>query len=244
VIPPLAPPAERMSLAVQEQMHEGETTNGQPQEPEPKVESPMHKGAHFSPDRLYRYALWRDWSSWSNMRTLVVIGLNPSTADENDDDPTIRRCIGFAKREQCGRLVMLNLFALRATDPRVMKAHPEPIGPDNDAVIRHWTRDEYDWSSIVVAAWGVHGAHMDRAMAARLLTPQLYCFGVTKDGHPRHPLYLRADTPLVRYPLTERAPVLAVDRSRSIPQSLTALALTPSPPAERERARTLEEPND
>jgi hypothetical protein len=177
----------------------------------------MHKGAYFSPDRVYRYMLYRDWASWSNMRTLVVIGLNPSTADENDDDPTIRRCIGFAKREGCGRLVMLNLFALRATDPRVMKAHRDPIGAENDAVIRHWTRDECDWSSIVVAAWGVHGVHMGRSVTVRLLTPQLYCLGVTQTGQPRHPLYLHGDAPLVRYPLTERAPVPAVDFSRSYP---------------------------
>jgi hypothetical protein len=217
---PLTPRRDHMDAETpQQQQDEGWTENGQPQEPEPSRSAPVRKGAHFSPDRQYRYALWRDWSSWSNMRTLVVIGLNPSTADESEDDPTIRRCIAFAKREQCGRLVMLNLFALRATDPRVMKAHDEPVGFENDAVIRHWTRDEYDWSNIVVAAWGVHGVHMGRSLTVRLLTPQLYCFGVTKDGHPRHPLYLRNDTPLVRYPLTERAPVPAVDPSRSPPNA-------------------------
>jgi len=86
-------------------------------------------GATFSTDRVYRYALWRVWDA--ALPSFVVIGLNPSTADETENDPTIRRCIGFAKREGCGGLVMLNLFAVRATDPRVMMAHPEPIGPDN-----------------------------------------------------------------------------------------------------------------
>jgi hypothetical protein len=217
-------------MTMHEQKQDLSTTENGQLESSSTRDATVHKGAHFSPDRQYRYMLYRDWASWSNMRTLVVIGLNPSTADETEDDPTIRRCIAFAKREQCGRLVMLNLFALRATDPRVMKAHAEPIGPENDAVIRHWTRDEYDWSNIVVAAWGVHGSHLNRAITARLLTPQLYCFGVTKDGHPRHPLYLRADTPLVRYPLTERAPVLAVDRSRSSPKNALAPAVFGTPP--------------
>lgn len=158
--------------------------------------------AHFSSDRLYRYSLYRDWDRWQNMRSFVVIGLNPSTADEFVDDPTIRRCIGFAKREGCGRLVMLNLFAIRATDPKVMLAHAAPIGDENDAVIRHCTSFTTGRPPLVVAAWGAHGHHLGRDREVRRLVADLRCFGTTKDGQPRHPLYLKADTPLV--PLAAR----------------------------------------
>ena len=155
-------------------------------------------GASFSKCRTYRYALWREWANHGPQ--LVVIGLNPSTADETMDDPTIRRCIGFAKREGCGRLVMLNLFGLRATDPREMLAHPDPVGPDNDGMLRM-----FSYASGVrafVAAWGAnqHRAHLERGRTVAAMFPGIKCFGTTKAGHPKHPLYLRADTPLVAYP--------------------------------------------
>lgn len=168
------------------------------------------RGAAFSPDGVYRYALWRTLSAISahNVGTgetappvakgwgdFIVIGLNPSTADENDDDPTIRRCIGFARREGCARLVMLNLFAVRTPDPDVMKAVSEPIGPLNDAVLEHYTTSSRHL--VVVAAWGVHGAHRDRGREVARRQCALMCFGKTKDGHPKHPLYLKATTPLV-----------------------------------------------
>jgi hypothetical protein len=150
-------------------------------------------GAAFSSDRVYRYALWRTWGTVGT-RTLMFIGLNPSTADETADDPTIRRCVAFAKAWGCyDRLVMANLFALRATDPREMLAHPDPIGPDNDA----WLRRLANESMLVVGAWGVHGAHRGREQEVRRIFDQLHCLGTTKAGHPRHPLYLRADTQLV-----------------------------------------------
>ncbi len=151
-------------------------------------------GAIFSPDQRYRYVLWREWSA--EKRRLVVIGLNPSTADATKNDPTITRCINFAKREGCGGLVMLNLFALRATDPSVMLAAKDPVGPDNDKYLKRHTILK---DLIVVAAWGAHGGHRGRdvAVASELLGHvALQSFGVTKEGHPRHPLYLRADTPL------------------------------------------------
>ncbi|HXF23295.1 MAG TPA: DUF1643 domain-containing protein [Gemmatimonadaceae bacterium] len=150
------------------------------------------KGALFSPDRVYRYVLTRRWDE--GRRQLVVIGLNPSTADETVDDPTIRRCIRFAKDQRCSALVMLNLFALRATDPRAIKSHSDPVGPGNDETLR-----TYCWGDdvIVVAAWGVHGAYMGRSGdVLRLGLPHLNCWGKTKHGQPRHPLYLRADTPM------------------------------------------------
>lgn len=150
-------------------------------------------GAVFSGCRRYRYALWR---TWGDGPAFVVIGLNPSTADETEDDPTIRRCKGFARRERCGGLIMLNLFALRATDPREMKAAEDPVGPANDAAIA----DMVGEGDTVVAAWGVHGDHRGRDAEVAALVPHLQCLGTTKQGHPRHPLYLRSDTPLEPWP--------------------------------------------
>lgn len=155
----------------------------------------MKAGATFSGCGLYRYYLWREWEP--ALPRCVFIGLNPSTADETKDDPTIRRCIGFARREGCGRLDMLNMFAWRATDPRAMKSVDEPIGPWNDeTIVRVASRARH-----VVAAWGAHGAHLGRGKAVGELLERsgvrVSCLGTTKSGHPKHPLYLRADTPLV-----------------------------------------------
>jgi hypothetical protein len=147
--------------------------------------------AEFSPCRRYRYTLWRRWDAGKPYCQFV--GLNPSTADETHDDPTVRRCIDFAKRWGYGALCMTNLFAFRATDPEVMKAAEEPVGLMNDA----WLKDVAARAGVVVAAWGVHGDHLDRARRALPLLGQVRCLGLTKEGHPRHPLYVRADTELV-----------------------------------------------
>jgi hypothetical protein len=115
----------------------------------------------------------------------------PSTADETADDPTIRRCIGFAKRWGYGGLVMLNLFAFRATDPRDMRAAADPIGPDNDWHLTHSP------AALIVAAWGAGGTFMDRDRAVRaILGDRLMALGHTNHGQPRHPLYVRGDTEL------------------------------------------------
>lgn len=130
-------------------------------------------------------------------RRLVFIGLNPSTADENKDDPTIRRCIGFAKRFGFDGVVMLNLFAFRATLPEVMKAAPNPVGPHNDAVIKSYLGNTF------IAAWGVHGSFLGRDREVSAMIPELFCLGTTKEGHPRHPLYLKNDAELKLWrPLT------------------------------------------
>lgn len=155
-------------------------------------------GATFSDDRRHRYDLWRTWDK--RLPRFIVIGLNPSTADETEDDPTIRRCIGFAFRERMGGLVMLNLFGFRATDPKVMRAESEPIGPHNDATIARWVTTP---GAIVVAAWGVNGSHRDRDVqvcaAIHALDVEVLCFGTSAGGFPLHPLYLPADKRLVRY---------------------------------------------
>lgn len=140
--------------------------------------------AVFSPDRTYRYELWRRWGVGRDY--CCFIGLNPSTADEIQDDPTIRRCIGFAKELGYGSLCMLNLFAFRSRFPDVMKMQPDPVGPDNDATIQLLAHN----AGIVVAAWGVHGTHIGRAGQVLQMIPNLHCLGTTKQGHPKHPLYL------------------------------------------------------
>lgn len=142
----------------------------------------------FSRCRRWRYTLWRTWDD--GLPYCQFIGLNPSTADEVQDDPTVRRCIRFARDWGYGALCMTNAFAYRATDPALMKAQPDPVGRDND----RWLAEIAAGAGLVVAAWGVHGTHLerDRRLLDRLGT--LHCLGVTQAGHPRHPLYVRADT--------------------------------------------------
>ncbi|TAM23399.1 MAG: DUF1643 domain-containing protein [Nevskiaceae bacterium] len=147
----------------------------------------MDRTTIFSPDRLYRYTLWREWLGGEGY--CMFIGLNPSTADEVQDDPTIRRCIGFAKSWGYGALCMTNAFAYRATDPKVMKAQAEPVGPDNDSHLQRVAAE----AGVIVAAWGVHGSHRNRCFEIPRLIPNLHCLARTQLGDPKHPLYLRAD---------------------------------------------------
>jgi hypothetical protein len=147
----------------------------------------MHRGAEFSPCRRYRYALLRGWERQKGYA--MFIGLNPSTADETVDDPTIRRCMGFARAWGYGALCMVNLFAYRATQPADMLAQADPVGPLNDVYLTHLAAS----ADVVVAAWGNHGQHLERDQRVRgLLGQQLHYLRLTKDGHPGHPLYLPA----------------------------------------------------
>ncbi|MCU7849348.1 MAG: DUF1643 domain-containing protein [Candidatus Thiodiazotropha sp. (ex Lucinoma kastoroae)] len=152
-------------------------------------------GAVLSPDRDYRYSLWRIWQP--DDPYALFIGLNPSTADEYENDPTIRRCIRFAKDWGFGGLYMANLFAIRATKPKIMKAHHAPIGIKNDV----WLQDLARGAGVIVCAWGTHGSHQgrDQMVKALLSAYGLMCLGTTKDGHPKHPLYIKAVQQLVRY---------------------------------------------
>lgn len=143
----------------------------------------MQRSADLSACRIYRYALWRRWGPGAYA---MFIGLNPSTADEMNDDPTIRRCIGFARAWGYDALCMANLFAYRATDPADMKKAVDPIGGANDHVLTTLARG----AGIVVAAWGAHGTYKRRDQSVRLLVNDLHYLRLTKDGHPGHPLYL------------------------------------------------------
>jgi len=146
----------------------------------------MNRKTIFSPDRMYRYTLWREWDIF-NPDYAMFIGLNPSTADEIKNDPTVRRCIGFAKDWGYGALCMTNAFAYRATDPREIISCALPIGSENDKWLVKVAKD----AGIVIAAWGVNGSFLSRDKGVlKLLHNSIYCLGKTKDGYPRHPLYV------------------------------------------------------
>lgn len=154
----------------------------------------MIKDAAISPCGLYRYTLSRTWDE--KKAHVLFILLNPSTADAELDDPTLRRGIGFAKAWNYGGVVYVNLFGFRATSPKDMKAATDPVGPLNDGFLL----TEADRADKIVLAWGTHGTHLGRDKAViKLLAncaDKVYCLGRTKAGHPKHPLYLNADTPL------------------------------------------------
>lgn len=154
-------------------------------------------GADISDDGLYRYSLWRYWDK--TLPKALIIGLNPSTADADLDDPTIRREVDFAKGWGCGGLIKVNLFAFRATDPETMRRAEDPVGPDNFNAIEDTLLD-FRFKHIV-CAWGSHGnfGRQNQRMRDFLHPEPLECFGLTAMGHPQHPLYLKRDTPLVPY---------------------------------------------
>ena len=149
------------------------------------------RGADFSPCRQYRYALWRHWDWQGHANCVMFIGLNPSTADETDNDTTISKCIGFAKKWGYGGIYMLNLFAFKATHPSEMFRAAYPIGPGNDeALAYHRTR-----CGLIVAAWGAGPSKSEHGWkwlhrvedVKRVISKPLWCLGTTKDGSPRHP---------------------------------------------------------
>jgi len=151
------------------------------------------RSAAFDPTRTYRYVLERRWSDTGP--AAVFIMLNPSTADAAADDPTIRRCLASARREKCAALRVVNLFAMRATDPAALHTHPDPVGPDNDSVLTWAT----GFDGPAIAAWGAHGTLHGRTTAViRLLQHRaLLCLRMTQAGQPRHPLYVAGAAPLL-----------------------------------------------
>jgi hypothetical protein len=173
----------------------------------------IRKHADLSPCGTYRYSLEREWrgthdpKNWEwfdrdygQPKPCVFIMLNPSTADAEKDDPTIRRCVSFAKRWNYEALTVLNLFAFRATDPRALLAlshNNSPEGSDNQRIIQM----AIEHAGKIVCAWGAHGGHLgqDETVLGWIGDRPRYALGLTKEGHPRHPLYVRADTELVRF---------------------------------------------
>jgi hypothetical protein len=156
--------------------------------------------AVFSECGRYRYRLTRDGIGQvrDRVRTTVTwIMLNPSTADASEDDPTIRRVRGFSRRAGHHAFIVVNLYALRATDPAELARHDSPCGPDNDAAILAACQD----ATQVVCAWGAHSMAPPRARAVEHLLDgiPLFCLGFTKEGEPRHPLYVAGTQDLVPY---------------------------------------------
>lgn len=144
-------------------------------------------GAVFNVLRTHRFHLWRRWDD--SKPSLLFIMLNPSTADERILDPTVTRCLGFAKRWGYGQLHVGNIFALRSTDPQELYRHNDPVGFGNEA----WLIRLHKESAMTIVAWGAHGNYQDRGrLALRSLqeVKPVYCLGTTKDGQPRHPLYI------------------------------------------------------
>lgn len=172
----------------------------------------IEKVTVFSPCRAFRYTLWREFDidlltgcaddNLNSHKFVQFIGLNPSTADEVQDDPTIRRCIGFAKAWGFGALCMTNLFGFRATDPKVMKLERDPRGHqtlENEKWIFNVARD----AGMTVAAWGTDGKHMAQG---EIVKSQLTCggiavhhLGLNQDSTPKHPLYLKSSTLPVKF---------------------------------------------
>jgi len=162
----------------------------------------MVRRAEISPDGKYRYDLRREWSD--RKPTLYFIMLNPSTADATLEDPTLRKCIGFAHRMDYGSVRLANLFAFRATRPSAMLKASDPIGPENDAKLRRFIRDCISTKGTLVCAWGAHApAYREEAVKCLLREAEAkpQCFGRTKQGQPFHPLMLPWSAGLQSYPL-------------------------------------------
>ena len=147
----------------------------------------------------YRYRLGRDWGDGPHD---VWVMLNPSTADATADDPTIRRCVGFSRRWGAGGLTVVNLYALRATDPAELARHADPVGPDNDEHVRDVVLEAYRDGGRIVCAWGAHPFAAPRALnvAEGLRGLDALCLGMTASGAPRHPLYVRGETEPIAWP--------------------------------------------
>lgn len=159
------------------------------------------RGAEISPCGNYRYLLTRTMLFGTGACTFVM--LNPSTADGRDDDPTIRRCLGFVERWGFQQLRVVNLFAWRATYPEHMFRQLDPVGPDGDGWILRACED----ADRIVCAWGAHKNPLVSARAAHVRAlirdagHERYHLGLSKEGHPRHPLFIRGDAEPQRYPV-------------------------------------------
>lgn len=162
----------------------------------------VQRSAWESEDRRFRYRLDRWWSTGPR---LVFVMLNPSTADADNDDPTIRRCMSFARRDGFAGITVLNLYPYRATDPRDLvdaeAAGIEIAGGDEASAAEYETLQA---GQSVVCAWGAHPLGARRGPVIIEMRHEIQfetmCLGRTKDGHPRHPLYVRGDQPLEVYP--------------------------------------------
>ena len=144
-------------------------------------------GARFSKCRKYRYTLWRIWDD--SKPKIMFLGLNPSTADEINNDPTVTRCINYSKSWGYGGMYMMNIFAFRTTYPIELKKTNDPVGKNND----YWIQKIYNNAHKCVGVWGNDGEFKNRFEVIFKLIPKLYCLKINNSGQPAHPLYLRSD---------------------------------------------------
>lgn len=159
--------------------------------------------AYFSRDGFYRYWLLRELVAHVDPlhgKNILWIMLNPSTADCTINDPTIKQCMAFSAMWGYQTMNVVNLFAMRATDPRKLDGPRDPVGEENDK----WIRYMADSANLIVCAWGSHRYARCRArqIAAMLEDNDLHCLVINKDGMPKHPLYIAHDTPLQKWRLT------------------------------------------
>lgn len=163
--------------------------------------------ATYSDCERYRYALTRSWDSAG--RRVMFVMLNPSTATEVQNDPTVERCERRARALGFGQFRVTNIFAWRATDPRNMRAAADPVGPDNDTAIAEGST----WADQIICAWGTHGAFLKRGPQVhellRATGKKLFHLGLTRDGHPRHPLYVAYAHQPVEWPAQSMEPLAA-----------------------------------
>ena len=168
----------------------------------------VRRQASISANGQYRWSLHRDWRTTEERpRWATFVMLNPSTADGEQDDPTIRRCVGFARALGCTGLAVVNLYAFRATSPADLWKTQDPVGPTNDHHLAVFLSMSKHYGFPVIAAWGAH-ARPDRIAQVVALpgADRLTCLGMTKSGAPRHPLYLPATAELVPWPTGGAAP--------------------------------------
>ena len=149
--------------------------------------------AEFSKCKNYRYSLGRQWDSF--LPRVLFVGLNPSRADENSDDPTIRRCINFAKAWGYGGLCIVNLFAFCTHDPKELFKAKNPIGPKNDSMIKKRIAN----FEKVILIWGNHGSFLKRNESILKLIKKPFCLKINKKGAPAHPLYLKGTLKPIPY---------------------------------------------
>lgn len=152
----------------------------------------MQKASQLSPCRTYRYALDRIWDP--HLPALLWVLYNPSTADETEDDPTLRRCIHFSQAWGYGGLRIVNLYSFRSPNPAILKGQPAPKGPEHAIHFQQALKDFKD----VVCAWGLHGGPISRHFSPG--SHRIFHLGLNQDGSPKHPLYLPSTTSLLEWP--------------------------------------------
>lgn len=158
-----------------------------------EIDLSISKGAIFSEDRKYRYALWRVWNI--NQPLLLQIGLNPSRADENRSDPTITRGMVRAGLKGFGGFLMGNLYAYKSTDPKILLGSGDFVGEFTD----YYLKRMIDISGRQLCGWGSFKPVSRRAPIVLAMIKQPYCLGINADGQPKHPLYVAYDVPMVKY---------------------------------------------